>query len=252
MTKRQPISQSKYLHYYNTSTHFNYFFDKSFICKEGVLNDIKGILEKSYRKYRRFFEMDSYPIIPVYIYPKLIWMHKECYGKKMPNWCIAGGGAGAVVTLDPSLGSKDRSYDRMIKVLAHELAHEFASICSNTNKNSFPEWFNEGLAMYLAKYVQNNDKLSQEENDIIIKDLTNNKLPHIDFLEVGTNSWTFKQNLKFIYTISMIETIIKSYGKDKILNILKNPKRNIFKTLGISKNTFQSLWHKYLKEKYLC
>ena len=250
MVNRKAISESSYLKASKISKHFNYFFDESFAQKEKVFVDIKNVLEDSYKKYIKFFNFKNNPIIPVYIYPKLSWLHKECYGKRMPNWCIAGGGAGAVVTIDPSLGSKDRSYKSMINVLSHELAHEFASIYSDTTQNFFPEWFNEGLAMYLSNDNVNDKILSKDEKNIILKALKNDNLPNIDFLEVGTNSWSCKKNLSFIFTISMIETIINIFGKSMILKILINPNSDIFKTMKISKNKFERSWHKFLKEKY--
>jgi hypothetical protein len=99
--------------------------------------------------------------------------------------------------------------ERYFTTIKHELTHAFYDkITSNTYK---PTWFREGIACYLSG-----------ENESISKTINfSNFLNYSDFY----NKQTYRQN--YIESGFAIEFLVKKYGKEKLLKLIKSIKKDM-------------------------
>ncbi len=240
MKKEIPKSESKYLKLSSSSTHFFFYYSKS--LEEDLLEKIKKTLESNYKKVRRFFREKTLPIISVNIYPNKNKMLDECLGidgKKHPSWVFSLGAKDWISIIDPSKVPSYCTYDYISILMAHELVHSF-TLLDNMDR---PRWLIEGVADYVA------DKNRYLKFKEFVEDLKNFKFPNIVKLAKSpANEFYEKQGYPFSVTI--IAFIIREFGKEKLLEILKNPKKSVYKILNKSEKKFQTEWEEYLKRVY--
>lgn len=80
--------------------------------------------------------------------------------------------------------------------------------------------------------------------------LVNNVLPTFRDLDTGEDFETFFKLNGYQYSYTIVESIIKLFGYDKLCNLIKAP-NNFVEIFGITEDELQDKWIDYIKVNYL-
>ncbi|PIN92709.1 hypothetical protein COU61_01290 [Candidatus Pacearchaeota archaeon CG10_big_fil_rev_8_21_14_0_10_35_13] len=168
---------------------------------------VKGIYDDSMSELDKFFGLGWNRNKPkVFLVPDRKTID-SLESKKTEDWVVGWGYQTDVYVLDYKNYEKESSHKYSIEeyaaLIMHELAHSFIHVITGFSSN-VPTWLNEGLAIYLSG--QNKFKKKPEN-------LKN-------FLEY------YNQGGMHVYGGSgfAVEFLVKTYGKEKILKVLKSLK----------------------------
>ena len=129
-------------------------------------------------------------------------------GRKTEDWGVGWQKAGDIYLLDPKNYQTESSHtysdEKYTALLKHELCHCFIEII--TNRYYKPIWLNEGLAVFLS-----------DQNKFHSKPTSLTTFPFDDFYDKSGPG---------VYTEAgfIVEILIKKFGKQKILKLLKQSK----------------------------
>ncbi|MDD4937569.1 MAG: hypothetical protein PHX34_00905 [Candidatus Shapirobacteria bacterium] len=132
----------------------------------------------------------------------------QLLNRKTENWLVGNASNYSIHLLDRNKFETESDYkysdEKYIALLKHELCHLFFSKVSNGTYN--PKWLNEGTSLYLS----NQNKLRKK-----IPDKFRNFLKFYAKDVVGKDT---------VYDESgfVVETLVKKFGKKKILNLIKS------------------------------
>lgn len=126
------------------------------------------------------------------------------------------------------------------KTIFHRYIHV---LLNDIVKGELPKCFSEGIAIYYSQQL----KFDKRIKDIITTRTTSAYVPSVKELLSDKKITTFPN----IYHWSFLfcKYIIDTYGWDKMLEILENPK-NFYKIMGRTKNMIDVEWDRYLTKKY--
>ncbi|MDD4353571.1 MAG: hypothetical protein PHN56_03880 [Candidatus Nanoarchaeia archaeon] len=160
--------------------------------------------EKSFNELEEYFNFGWTRNIPLLF---LIESRKEMdllEGRKTEDWCMGTTKGRLVFIFSPESLEKEtcHTYEKndYLMVIKHELVHVFTNIISK-NKY-FPDWFWEGLAVYLSG--QNNFKKKVKEFKEFLK-----------YYDNGGSGVYYESGFA-------IELLINKLGKDKLMDLIFN------------------------------
>lgn len=186
-----------------------------------------SFIDKSYKKSIKelndFFELDWKENLPIIFLVKDRITINQLQGKKTEDWVCGWVKRLNVFVLhyskikDYTRLTKKEIKERYSKLIKHELTHCFFQVFSGIiDKPIRPKWISEGVAFYLAK--QNNRKPEKFSE-------------FLDYYDTGGRGI-------YMESAFVIEILVKKFGKQKLLNLIKN-----LKILN-SKDEFDKLFKK--------
>jgi hypothetical protein len=215
------------------SSHFKFYSKEQ---DKGCLKDLSNELENNYARVTNDLHTSLDEKTNIYIYSDLKSYHEAIYQPDAPNWAV--GNAELPDTIDmvnPLKAGNGYSHSDFMKVIVHEFTH-IVTAKINPNINSIPRWLTDGIAVYEAKQDDN-------VNQVISRAKAINKFPKLKDLE---NPYTFGDDCGYQYSYSIVDFIIKTYGYDKLIALIKSP-ADFEKILGITEDNFQKKWISYVK-----
>lgn len=209
--------------------HFKFYSkDKDKQC----LKDLSNALEDNYTRIINDLHTSLNEKIDVNIYSDLNTYHKAADRPDAPSWFVGNAvpGSNSIQMVNPS-NADGRPYSDFMKVIIHEFTHV---VIMNINPDVYniPSWLNEGVAVFEAKQDEGTEQ-------VILKAKSSNKFPSLEDLE--TNVSAFGNNGGYQFSYSIIQYIVKNYGYDKLIALIKSP-TDFDKILGVSKDDFQKEW----------
>jgi hypothetical protein len=149
--------------------------------------------------------------------------------------------------------SKMRTHPFTLEVtLKHELCHLF--LHNFVKDGDLPRWFNEGVSQWVSGGIS---ELIIEENKNLIKQaVLTGRLISIRDLVKGFPADDKYLHLAYQQSRSIVDYIVKEFGEDGILQIMKHLKDGasinmaVLYALSMSINELEKNWHIYLKKKY--
>lgn len=215
------------------SSHFKFYSKKQ---DKGCLKDLSNELENNYKRVTNDLHTSLDEKINVYIYSDLKSYHEIINQPDAPNWVVGNSNPpDTIYMVNPSKAGSGYSYSDFMKVIVHEFTH-IVTAKINPNISSIPRWLTDGIAVYEAKQDDN-------VNQVISRAKSINKFPKLKDLE---NPFTFGDDCGYQYSYSIVDYIIKTYGYDKLIALIKSP-ADFEKILGITEDNFQKKWIFYVK-----
>lgn len=210
-------------------------FDKT--CIDKVLD----VLESSYNRITNNFNQQLQEKLIIEIHPDHNQLHIALGFPNAPDWVRGGLGRGKIVIASPLNPPQGSEFYNVLNTAVHEFVH----IIVNKINDNTPRWLNEGIACYEAKDNNENWIIKTVENGLV-----NNILPTFKDLDTGEDFETFFKRNGYQYSYTIVESIIKLFGYDKLRNLIKSP-NSFVEIFGITKYELQDKWRDYIKENYL-
>jgi hypothetical protein len=137
-------------------------------------------------------------------------------GMKTQDWIVGWANNQDVFVLDKDTYEKESCHtysdDEYFRLIKHELAHVFTRVYSGIfNKSIEPDWLWEGVAIYLS----DQNKTKKKPNQL------NEFLQH--YSQDNKNSSVYKESG------FAIEFLVKNFGKQKLLKLIKSLKEINYK-----------------------
>jgi hypothetical protein len=175
----------------------------SFEIKLSNNQEIDKIYEDSMSELDSFFELGwKYNRPNVFLVPDRKTID-ALNGEKTPDWFVGWAKGTAIYLLSKENLKKESSHkysdEEYSRFLKHELAHCFTHVISNFSQK--PVWLNEGISIYLSgqlKFKNKPEKLNK-------------------FLDLNN----FKEKGTYSESGFAVEFLVKKYGKEKLLELLK-------------------------------
>ncbi|MDP4089438.1 MAG: peptidase MA family metallohydrolase [Bacillota bacterium] len=209
--------------------HFSFFSkDEDMQC----LKDLSNSLEDNYTRILNDLDTSLSKKVDIYIYTDLNTYHRAANISDTSTHVVGSAlpGYNVIQMVNPS-NAELLPYSDFMKIIVHEFAHT-AIMSINTDVGTIPKWLNEGTASFEAKQ---DDGVEQ----LISKAKSSNNLP--SFIDLETDSETFSKNGGYQFSYSIIDYIVKTYGYDKLIALIKSP-RDFENILGVSKDDFHKQW----------
>lgn len=176
------------------------------------------------------------PDVNVYIYDHQETMQTKKYGYIAPilglDWYIGDNIGTNVILTSPANPGKMHTYDNNKYAVLHEIVHAYVSVM---NEN-IDLWLTEGVALYLSngepfyrEYIESYGMPTYQDT------CSNNPLA---FSDCGG----------YAYAHTYIEFIDKTYGWDKVLDLLET--ENYEECFGKSKKEIYDEWVNYIQNYY--
>lgn len=138
--------------------------------------------------------------------------------------------------------------DQYKKLIHHEMIHFYHN--QKMSINLFPDWFTEGIAVFLSGSYQTSEKIHL--SNLIL----NKNLPSIKKLTRIDVSYRNRASSEYILAASMIEFLVTTYGEPVLQEIFQEMEKskNFSKALATVTNLDIDLlnfyWKQFLKERY--
>lgn len=212
------------------SEHFKFYSKEQ---DKECLKDLSNALEDNYARVTNNLNASLDKKVSVYIYSDLSTFHKAIYQPDAPSWVvgIALPTSNTIKMVHPS-NADGRPYSDFMKIIVHEFTHVVVSNISSEPED-IPIWLNEGVALFEAEQHEGVEETLSKAS---------NKFPSLKDLE--TDSSTFGYNGGYQFSYSIAEYIVKIYGYDKLIALIKLPSE-FEKILGLSEEDFQKEWITY-------
>jgi hypothetical protein len=225
-----------FLDYYETK-HFKIF------CQNESLNTIKGIVSTLYKamsEAEQFFSIDCRKrIVNVFVYKNeddILQEYFKISGSAF-NWWLGGFVSVEGIHVISPL-SRSVNYEEALIAIVHEYVHTVVNEIAHHNIYYLIE---EGIAVYLSEKT---GSLSQYGLQILL-DYDNNDMYKLFYTgSIGI----FIELYGYLYAGKFIEYVYNFYGKNKVLELLKN--NNYEKVLEKDIETIFNEWKDYLRKKY--
>ncbi len=147
-----------------------------------------------------------------------------------------------------AIGISSQNLDWGKKALAHELAHMVThQLTFSPYGANLPTWLDEGLAMHVE------GELDSSMRSYLKKAVDKQKLISVRSLSSPFSAKSEEAYLSYAQSQSIIEFLLRNYGKDSISNLLRLLKEGysideaLTKTYGFDQDGLDSLWGKSLK-----
>lgn len=202
-----------------------------FYCEpiEETAADMSRALESNFERIIKDLKVTIRHRVKVYIYPDLKSFHQAIKAPDAPDWVVGGAWKNKLMIVSPNAPGLPHNYDGMIKVAVHELTH-IAIWSINPHTGRIPTWLNEGLALYEAQQITD-EQLNHLRNTT--------EIPHLNDLQKEFLS--FGQKNGYLYSFSIVQFIMNRYGLEALIALIKGPGK-LQKVLGIDENHFESEW----------
>lgn len=202
---------------------------------------VSDVLENSYVRITSNFNQHLQDKLIIEVHSDRNQLHIALGFPDAPDWVRGGIGGGKIVIaspLNPPPGSK---FDNVVNTALHEFVH----IIVNKINGDTPRWLNEGIACYEAK--DNNENWIRKT---IKEGLESNLIPTFKDLDTGEDFETFFKRNGYQYSYTIVESIVKDFGYDKLCNLIKFPD-NFADIFGMTEIQLQNNWIDYIKKNYL-
>ena len=210
-------------------------FDKACIDK------VSDVLEDNYNKITNNLKQQLNDKLTVEIQVDLNELHIALGLVDAPDWIRGGLGHGKIVIASPLNPPPKSRFDNVVKTAVHEFVHV---LIRKINRN-IPRWLDEGVASYEAK--DNNEDWIK---DTVRTGLENNSIPSFNDLDTKEDFETFFKKDGYQYSYTIVESIVKLFGYEKLYNLIKSP-NSFVEVFGITENELQNKWIEYIKENYM-
>ena len=127
------------------------------------------------------------------------------------------------------------------RTIAHELTHIVVGLATENPYSEIPAWLNEGLAMY------NEGELREDNAKALEKGIRENRLISVRSLTSATGN-PVEVNLFYGEVYSVVDFLLKSYGKEKMSELLKVFKEGaladdaLMKVYGFDQDELDAQW----------
>lgn len=210
----------------------------SFNQDKDCLDDLAKVLKDNYSRISKDLNINLKDKIIIEIYPDINSYHNSIGSPNAPDWVVGTGWGNKIKMVSPLNPGKQHTYETLKQVVVHEFTHVAISSI-NSNLDSIPLWLNEGTAVYEAKQMSDNTRVAIKEK------VNNNEIPSLS--KMSPENFSATGGYAFSYTA--IEYIVKNYGYDTLISLLKTP-TNLEKIIGTNMIEFEGNWRSYLKENY--
>lgn len=213
---------------------------------EKTFKDMEKSLDENFDRICDFFKLSeeekSKLVTDVYVYDDQEFFHLCCFGKKMEEWVDGFGGSLGIHLVSPEKVKPPRTYEWQLQTLTHEFVH----VVTFLDHVVRPGWICEGIAKYLSDDIPSKYQL---QNTLYKFPLNKENINNI----FSDDRKKFDNTGGYTYSYTIMDYIVNTqeFGKKKLQEILKNPKKSPFEILGVSKEEFQKGWVKYIEERYL-
>ena len=137
------------------------------------------------------------------------------------------------------------------RAITHELTHLVIHQMTSNAYNDLPNWLNEGLAMY------NEGLLEPSYVNLLKKAVTEDDLITVRTLSSQFSTDPAKAYLSYAESYSLVEFLIATYGRDKMLELLITFSQGsgyydgaLEKVYGFDRDGLNTLWRSYAIKKY--
>ncbi|MFL0195708.1 peptidase MA family metallohydrolase [Clostridium sp. WILCCON 0269] len=210
-------------------------FDKTCIDK------ISDVLENSYNRITNNLNQQLQKKLIIEVHPDRNQLHIALGFPNAPDWIRGGLGIGKIVIASPLNPPPGSEFYNVLNTAVHEFVH----IIVNKINEDTPRWLNEGIACYEAKDNSENWIVKTVGNGLV-----NNILPTFKDLDTGVDFETFFKRNGYQYSYTIVESIIKLFGYDKLRKLIKTP-NSFVEIFGITEDELQNQWIDYIKVNYL-
>ena len=127
------------------------------------------------------------------------------------------------------------------RTIAHELTHIVVGLATENPYSEIPAWLNEGLAMY------NEGELREDNAKALEKGIRENRLISVRSLTSATGN-PVEVNLFYGEVYSVVDFLLKTYGKEKMSELLKVFKEGsladdaLMKVYGFDQDELDAQW----------
>ncbi|MBU3113068.1 peptidase MA family metallohydrolase [Clostridium lacusfryxellense] len=205
------------------------------------IDKVSEVLENNYNRITVNLNQQIDEKLSIEIHSELNQLHRALGLINAPNWIRGGIGVGKIVIASPLNPPPRSEFNNVVNTAVHEFVH----IIVNKINGDTPRWLNEGIACYEAK--DNNEEWIRET---VENGLVNNIVPTLNELDTGEDFETFFKRDGYQYSYTIVESIIKEFGYDKLCDLIKSPKSfvDIFEKTELQ---FQKNWIEFIKKNYL-
>ncbi len=137
------------------------------------------------------------------------------------------------------------------RATVHELTHLVTHQMTTNPYNDMPTWLNEGLSMY------NEGPLEPGYVDILKKAVTGDSLITVRTLSSEFSADPAQAYLAYAESYSLVEFLIGTYGRDKVLELLTSFSQGngyydgaLEKVYGFDMDGLNTLWRNYVRGQY--
>jgi|GEM_PF-578283 len=210
-----------------------------FYCKnqdKPCLKDLSNVLETNYSRITKVLKTSLKEKSNICIYSDLNTYHKAVNEPNAPNYEVINvdEASNTLQMLNPTK-STTHQYSDFKKIIVFQFVY-LVEHNINSKKNGIPAWLYTGTAMFESQY-------DLGVNQILSNAKSSNNFPTLKALE--TYSSDFKKNGGQQFSYSIVDYLVKTYGQDKLVALIKSPS-NFEKIFGISKEDFQKKWIDYV------
>lgn len=218
--------------------HFTIIYNE---IDKACIGKVSDVLEGSYGDITNKLKQQLEEKLTVEIHRDLKQLHIALGFQDAPDWVRGGLGADKIVIASPLNPPPGSTFDNVVKTAVHEFVH----ILIKKINTAIPRWLDEGIACYEAK--DNNKKWIEST---VRKGLDNNTIPSFDDLDTRQDFLAFFKNDGYQYSYTIVETIVKVYGYDKLHRLVRSPEEFV-DVFGITKYQLQNRWIEYIRNNYL-
>jgi hypothetical protein len=223
------------------SVHFTFFAGKG---AEDAVPLLDKELEANYDRITGDLQVTATKKFPVYVFPDIDTFH-QASGQPGASATHVGTAQGIATWLVSPL-NPGGALDTQTVLIAgvHEFTHALVNYVNGSldeNNYQIPIWLNEGLAGYEAR------QMTPDWRAAMVQKVAEGAVPSISTDLTPPDKW--EQVKGFPYSITLVEYMVKEYGFDKIIAIIKAPSE-LEAILGFTISELDSGWREYLQEIY--
>lgn len=217
------------------SEHFELYYNSISLLNKVYASSSIKILEEEYNRILEFLnvEEDNMPIIKIHMYDEYEKIRLSMIDElKFDPDDMDISFMGISIKSDTiyfTLKDKSGNIIDLKRVLAHELTHIVTMVL--TGSNAQVDWLWEGTAKYLAQ--------DRDFSEVYYEDMLEKGLPDL---------YTLKYESRYTYGYSMVEYIIETYGREKLIKLLLH-QGDIMDVLNITMKEFEDGWKSFIKGK---
>lgn len=205
------------------------------------IDKVSDVLEANYNKVTNNLKQQLQEKLTVELHGDLNQMHIALGLPDAPDWIRGGLGIGKIIIASPLNPPPGSGFNNVVNTAVHEFVH----IIIREINVDIPRWLDEGIASYEAK--------DNDENWIkntVSRGLENNTIPSFNDLDTGEDFQAFFKKDGYQYSYTIVESIVNTFGYDKLYNLIKSPD-NFIKVFGMAENELQNKWIEYIKKNYI-
>lgn len=218
---------------YITSEHFELYYSSENESNKFYASDSLKMLEEKYDRILEFLDVDekNMPVVKINMYDEYEPLRQSFIKETNFDPDIMNGIYGAYINSNNFYFTwryKGKKVD-IKTTLLHEFTHNVTMALASAKPRV--DWLWDGIAMYVAQ--------EKDRSEPYYEEMIDRGIPEI---------YTLKSNDRdrYIYGYSMVEYIVKEYGREKLVELLKEY-GDIGKVLNITESEFRESWIEFLK-----